>query len=120
MSAPVTFEGSLVSLGDLSDMEDVVPDGPGLVFSVSVEECRKAAALFHRKVRLVEATPLTDAAPDLLKALEDLAHVVGEQEVGEDDGSMVALAQALDAIAKARGQRSLHRTHAIAKARGGR
>jgi len=50
---------------------------------------------------------LLAAAPRLLKALEDLAHVVGEQEVGEDDGSMVALAQAIDAIGEARGMRCL-------------
>jgi hypothetical protein len=47
---------------------------------------------------------LIAAAPDLLAALVMLAGVVGEQEVGEDDGSIYSLAIAQSAIAKAEGR----------------
>jgi hypothetical protein len=70
VSAPVNFAAQLMALGDAEgvDLSDY-GDQPVLVFVASVEDVRKAAALFRTVARL-HSGPLHDAAEDLLYALK--------------------------------------------------
>lgn len=64
-------------------------------------EPRSCVTIIDRDEMLANAR-LVAAAPDLLAALQTMVSVVGAQDAsGPDDGSLVALAMAHDAITKA-------------------